>query len=72
LWKIVSLYGRRRVGEVSTPRLAATLPCRHNPLRRADGTLADAAFRRVEEELDWAELDWAGLVQAGEREDRAG
>jgi Na+/H+ antiporter len=36
---------------------------------RADGTIGDAAFQRVEEELDWAELDWARLVEAGQRED---
>ncbi|HEU4883913.1 MAG TPA: sodium:proton antiporter [Longimicrobium sp.] len=39
---------------------------------RADGTIGDAAFQRVEEELDWAELDWARLVQAGQRENGAG
>jgi Na+/H+ antiporter len=39
---------------------------------RADGTIGDAAFQRVEEELDWAELDWARVVQAGQREDGAG
>ena len=33
---------------------------------RADGTISDAAFQRVEEELDWAELDWARVT--GERE----
>lgn len=33
---------------------------------RADGTIGDAAFQRVEEELDWAELDWARLLEAGE------
>ena len=33
---------------------------------RADGTIGDAAFQRLEEELDWAELDWANLVRAGE------
>jgi Na+/H+ antiporter len=33
---------------------------------RADGTIGDAAFQRVEEELDWAELDWARLVHAGQ------
>jgi CPA1 family monovalent cation:H+ antiporter len=32
---------------------------------RADGTIGDAAFQRVEEELDWAELDWANLVRSG-------
>jgi CPA1 family monovalent cation:H+ antiporter len=25
---------------------------------RANGTISNAAFQRVEEELDWAELDW--------------
>jgi CPA1 family monovalent cation:H+ antiporter len=34
---------------------------------RDDGTIGDAAFQRVEEELDWAELDWAQLLRAGER-----
>jgi CPA1 family monovalent cation:H+ antiporter len=32
---------------------------------RGDGTIGDAAFQRVEEELDRAELDWANLVRAG-------
>jgi CPA1 family monovalent cation:H+ antiporter len=32
---------------------------------RANGTIGDAAFQRVEEELDWAELDWAQLLRAG-------
>jgi CPA1 family monovalent cation:H+ antiporter len=36
---------------------------------RADGTIGDAAFQRVEEELDWAELDWAQLLRAGQRAD---
>jgi CPA1 family monovalent cation:H+ antiporter len=35
---------------------------------RADGTIGDDAFQRVEEELDWAELDWARLVQTGRRD----
>jgi Na+/H+ antiporter len=39
---------------------------------RADGTIGDAAFQRVEEELDWAELDWARLVEAGQRADGDG
>ncbi len=32
---------------------------------RANGTIGDTAFQRVEEELDWAELDWARLLQVG-------
>jgi CPA1 family monovalent cation:H+ antiporter len=39
---------------------------------RTDGTIGDAAFQRVEEELDWTELDWARLVRAGERSDGEG
>ena len=31
---------------------------------RANGTIGDAAFQRVEAELDWAELDWAQLVRS--------
>ncbi|MFN2563390.1 MAG: cation:proton antiporter [Gemmatimonadaceae bacterium] len=38
---------------------------------RADGTIGDAAFQRVEEELDWAELDWAQLLRSGQRADGA-
>jgi CPA1 family monovalent cation:H+ antiporter len=34
---------------------------------RDDGLIGDAAFQRVEEELDWAELDWAQLLRAGQR-----
>ena len=35
---------------------------------RADGSIGDAAFQRVEEELDWAELDWTQFLRTGERE----
>jgi CPA1 family monovalent cation:H+ antiporter len=46
---------------------AATEAQRHRLVAlRADGTIGDAAFQRVEEELDWAELDWSQLVRAGE------
>jgi CPA1 family monovalent cation:H+ antiporter len=38
---------------------------------RTDGTIGDAAFQRVEEELDWAELDWAKLVGETGSESRA-
>jgi Na+/H+ antiporter len=36
---------------------------------RADGTIGDAAFQRVEEELDWAELGWTQIVTSGSRGD---
>jgi CPA1 family monovalent cation:H+ antiporter len=34
---------------------------------RADGTIGDAAFQRVEEELDWAEMGWAQVLPAEDR-----
>jgi NhaP-type Na+/H+ or K+/H+ antiporter len=42
----------------------AAVEARRNRLvaLRADGTIGDAAFQRVEEELDWAELDWEHLI----------
>jgi monovalent cation/hydrogen antiporter len=44
---------------------AATEAQRHRVVAlRADGTIGDTAFQRVEEELDWAELDWARLLRA--------
>lgn len=33
---------------------------------RNDGTIGDAAFQRVEEELDWTELGWAQVVGSTE------
>jgi monovalent cation/hydrogen antiporter len=42
---------------------AATEAQRHRLVAlRADGTIGDAAFQRVEEELDLAELGWAQIV----------
>jgi Na+/H+ antiporter len=35
---------------------------------RADGTIGDAAFQRVEEELDWADLDWAQFLRTADDE----
>jgi CPA1 family monovalent cation:H+ antiporter len=34
---------------------------------RDDGTIGDAAFQRLEEELDWTELGWAQVVGTGGR-----
>jgi monovalent cation/hydrogen antiporter len=36
---------------------------------RAAGTIGDAAFQRVEAELDWMELGWAQLLRTVERAD---
>jgi monovalent cation/hydrogen antiporter len=44
---------------------AATNAQRHRLVAlRADGTIGDTAFQRLEEELDWAELDWAQSLRA--------
>ncbi len=45
----------RAVGEAQRHRLLAL---------RSDGTIGDAAFQRVEEELDWMELGWAQVVRS--------
>jgi CPA1 family monovalent cation:H+ antiporter len=51
---------------------AATEAQRHRLVAlRSDGTIGDAAFQRVEEELDWAELDWAQFLRVGQRGDGA-
>jgi len=34
---------------------------------RGDGTIGDAAFQRLEEELDWTEVGWAQVVPPGIR-----
>lgn len=33
---------------------------------RNEGTIGDAAFQRIEEEIDWAELDWDQLLRTGQ------
>jgi len=48
---------------------AATEAARRRLLAlRTDGTIGDAAFQRVEEELDWADLDWAQFLRMAEDE----
>jgi CPA1 family monovalent cation:H+ antiporter len=56
-------------GDALVVRTATEAQRRRLMALRADGTIGDAAFQRVEEELDWAELDWAQLIQAGQRAD---
>ena len=36
---------------------------------RDEGTIGDAAFQRLEEELDWVELGWAQTLRAWQRSD---
>jgi CPA1 family monovalent cation:H+ antiporter len=53
--------------DAAVVRAATEAQRRHLVALRDDGTIGDAAFQRVEEELDWAELDWAQLLRAGQR-----
>ena len=55
-----------RDGDAAVVRAATDAQRKRLMALRAEGTIGDAAFQRVEEELDWAELDWAQLLQAGQ------
>jgi NhaP-type Na+/H+ or K+/H+ antiporter len=59
-------------GDTAVVRAATESQRRRLVALRADGTIGDAAFQRVEEELDWAELDWEQLLRAGQRSDGEG
>jgi Na+/H+ antiporter len=59
----------RRDADAAVVRAATEAQRRRLVALRADSTIGDAAFQRVEEELDWAELDWAQLLRAGQRAD---
>jgi Na+/H+ antiporter len=48
--------------EATVLRVAIDAQRRRLVALRADGTIGDAAFQRVEEELDWTELGWAQVV----------
>jgi CPA1 family monovalent cation:H+ antiporter len=47
----------RAAEDVELMRAAVAAERRRLSALRADGTIGDAAFQRVEQELDWAELD---------------
>ena len=51
--------------DAAVVRAATEAQRRHLMALRADGTIGDAAFQRVEEELDWTELGWAQIVSPG-------
>jgi CPA1 family monovalent cation:H+ antiporter len=55
-----------RDGDAAVVRAATEAQRRRLVALRADGTIGDAAFQRVEEELDWAELDWSRLVSSSQ------
>jgi CPA1 family monovalent cation:H+ antiporter len=49
-------------GDAAVVRAATGAQRRRLVALRADGTIGDAAFQRVEEELDWSELGWAQVL----------
>lgn len=57
------------VGDAAVLRAATEARRRRLVALRDDDTIGDAAFQRVEEELDWAELGWAQLDPTGQRTD---
>jgi CPA1 family monovalent cation:H+ antiporter len=56
----------RRNADAAVVRTATEAQRQRLVALRADGSIGDAAFQRVEEELDWAELDWAQLLRVGQ------
>ena len=52
-----------READAGVVRAATEAARRRLVALRADGTIGDAAFQRVEEELDWADLDWAQFLR---------
>jgi Na+/H+ antiporter len=53
------------LADADVARAAAAAERRRLSSLRADGTIGDAAFQRVEQELDWAELDLEQLLRSG-------
>ncbi len=60
----VSARSNGRDGDAAVVQAATEAQRRRLVALRADGTIGDAAFQRVEEELDRAELDWAQFVRS--------
>jgi Na+/H+ antiporter len=50
-------------GDAAVVRAAAEAQRERLLALRAEGRIGDAAFQRIEEELDWAELGWAQLFR---------
>jgi len=65
--------GRAQSGgaaDAAVVRIATAAQRRRLVTLRADGTIGDAAFQRVEEELDWAELGWDQVLPPEHRAGR--
>ena len=55
---------RSRYGDADMVRAAMAAERQQLSALRADGTIGDAAFQQIEEELDWAELDVQQLLRS--------
>jgi CPA1 family monovalent cation:H+ antiporter len=53
-----------RYGDAHVVRAAMAAERQQLSALRADGTIGDAAFQQIEEELDWAELDAQQLLRS--------
>jgi CPA1 family monovalent cation:H+ antiporter len=62
---------QERDADATVVRAASEAQRRRLVALRAEGTIGDAAFQRVEEELDWMELGWAQVIgdHDGQRRD---
>jgi monovalent cation/hydrogen antiporter len=58
--------GRASTGDAALVRTATSAERQRLLALRADGTIGDAAFQRVEQELDWEELDLQQLTPSDE------
>ena len=58
-----------RGADAAVVRAASEAQRRRLVALRDEGTIGDAAFQRIEEELDWAELGWAQVLRAGQETD---
>jgi CPA1 family monovalent cation:H+ antiporter len=59
-----SADGEQPAGDSDAAVVRAAMEAQRRKLvaLRADGTIGDAAYQRIEEELDWTELGWAQVV----------
>src|SRR5688572_29325454 len=68
-WLVTPIEGADGADDVAVVRAAVDAQRRRLVAMRADGTIGDAAFQRVEEELDWSELGWEQVTRSGQSAD---
>ena len=60
--------GAEQEAEGAVVRAATDAQRRRLMALRTSGTIGDAAFQRIEEDLDWTELGWAHVLRTGDGE----